>query len=453
MKICQGKIKSFKVLRRYCFGLLIWGLAGLQLLTINVKGQQKTVPLPSPAFAENVDYHSFPSMLMLKHTIGEFRKLPKNPVVTSSRNGWDNDDVSDPFVVVTADSVYLFYDGSSHGKYRIGYAVRDPSGWFWQKRKKLLIQSNGQWDSFHQIDPNVLKLNGNWRLYYSGNNSDSEFGYQIGLAEKNGAGDWIYPVSLPVLSMDTTSWDFAGNIYVNVHYFPEEDKYKMWYTGFQGPLSAIGLAESTDGLNWWKIGDGPVLSIFPSVIAPSVIYNGERYVMYFVQLDLSRGFRTKISRAESKDGIHWENFEDILNPTDKWEGNRLMRPNLSYFEGNVHLYYCAQKGSHWRIGEAVADAQFVKKGIWRSRVINNSGGSLHIKFEQPQGTSIKATVIDLNSDTRTELTLLNQTEPLRTNVYSSTISGLNIQGDWQIELELETTVENLSPVVYEINLN
>ena len=425
----------------------------LFFLTINVKGQKTTIPFHSPALAENVDYQSFPSLLMLQHTIGKFTKLPKNPVLTYSANGWDKDDVSDPFVYVTADSVYLFYDGSSHGKYKIGYAVRDPSGWFWLKRKKLLNRSNGSWDSFHQVDPNVLLVDGMWRLYYSGNHSDSEFGYQIGLAEKKGVGEWSYPVTIPVLLMDTTSWDFAGNVYSSVLYFPKLNKFKMWYTGFQGPLSAIGLAESGDGLNWQKIGDGPVLNIFPGIIAPSVIYNGEKYIMYFVQLDLSNGFGTRISQAESQDGIHWENFEEILRPGAKWEGRKLMRPNISYFEGKVHLYYCGQKGSRWQIGEAVADAQFAENGVWRSEVIKKNVGSLQIKFEQPQGTLIKAYAIDLKSGTRKELPLFNQTEPLRTNVYSSIISELNIQGEWQIELELETTVENRSPVIYEINVN
>ena len=425
----------------------------LFFLTINVKGQKTTIPFHSPALAENVDYQSFPSLLMLQHTIGKFTKLPKNPVLTYSANGWDKDDVSDPFVYVTADSVYLFYDGSSHGKYKIGYAVRDPSGWFWLKRKKLLNRSNGSWDSFHQVDPNVLLVDGMWRLYYSGNHSDSEFGYQIGLAEKKGVGEWSYPVTIPVLLMDTTSWDFAGNVYSSVLYFPKLNKFKMWYTGFQGPLSAIGLAESGDGLNWQKIGDGPVLNIFPGIIAPSVIYNGEKYIMYFVQLDLSNGFGTRISQAESQDGIHWENFEEILRPGAKWEGRRLMRPNLSYFEGKIHLYYCAQKGSRWQIGAAVADADFAEKGVWRSEVIKKNANNLQIKFEKPQGTSIKAYTIDLKSGTRTEHPLFENMTELRTNVYSSNISGLNVQGEWQIELELETTVENLSPVVYGISLN
>jgi predicted GH43/DUF377 family glycosyl hydrolase len=443
-------MNSQKIIRTLFLGSCIFFF-----LTEMPKGQRQNLVVPffSPVVAENVDYQSFPSQLMLKHTIGRFTKLPKNPVLTYSANGWDKDDVSDPFVYVTADSVYLFYDGSSHGKYNIGYAVRDPSGWFWVKRKKLLNQSDSQWDSFHQVDPNVLNVNGTWRLYYSGNQSDSEFGYQIGLAEKNEAGDWFYPVQIPVFPMDTTSWDFAGNIYVNVHYFPELKKFKMWYTGFQGPFSAIGLAESDNGLKWQKIGDGPVLNVFPGVIAPSVIYNGEKYIMYFVQLNLSSGFGTKIFRAESTDGIHWENFEEILRPGAKWEGRRLMRPNISYFEGKVHLYYCGQKGSRWQIGEAFADAQFSENGVWRSEVIKKNAGSLQIKFEQPQGTLIKAYAIDLKSGTRSELPLFNQTKPLRTNVYSSTISGLNIHGEWQLELELETTVENRSPVIYEINVN
>jgi len=417
-----------------------------------ISGQSIKIPLHSPDLAENVDYHSFGSMMILKHSIGKFHKLPKNPVLTFSRNSWDSRDVSDPFVLVTADTVYLFYDGSRGGKYSLGYAVRDPDGWSWMKKSKLTGSNNGQWDSYHQIDPYLIPVKGEWRLYYSGNSSDSEFGYQVGVAVKRENRDWFYPPENPVLAVDSTSWDFAGNIYSSIVYLPEQNIFRMWYTGFQGSLSGIGLAESGDGFRWEKIGSGPVLNIFPGVISPAVIYNGEKYAMYFVQLSLGNKYRTKICLMESKDGIHWENREDILLPTEKWEGNKLMKPNLSYFEGRVHLYYCAQKGSSWQIGAAAAEATFVEKGVWRSKIMKEKIRELKIKYEQPEGTSLKVFIIDQKSGLRAPLSL-DRAMPIRKNVYSKSINGFNIQGDWQVELQLETTVENRSPVIYEINFN
>lgn len=448
IKSCQDKMRGLNLrrrLRRVC-GLAICTLI---FTTSAGSGQLKRIPFHSCDLAENVDYHSFGSMLILKHTIGEFHKLPKNPVLTYSRNGWDSRDASDPFVLVTADTVYLFYDGSKGGKYNLGYAVRDRDGWNWMKKGRILATNNGNWDSYHQIDPYVVPVGNEWRLYYSGNSSDSEFGYQVGVAVKRDNGEWVYPAENPVLAVDSTSWDFAGTIYSSVVYFPEQNIFRMWYTGFQGPLSGIGLAESRDGLRWEKVGSGPVLTIFPGVISPAVIYNGEKYVMYFVQLSLGNKYRTKICRVESADGIHWDNMEDALLPTEKWEGNKLMKPNLSYFEGRVHLYYCAQKSSSWQIGAAAAEATFAGEGVWRSKIMQEKISQLTIKYELPEGTSLKIFVIDPISGLRTPLSL-DQATPIRKNVFSKSISSLNIRADWQVEVELETTFGNLSPIVYEI---
>lgn len=444
-------IPSHRLWRFFFFLLVIPFVYAAGAQTDSTSPFTHPIPIHSSEYAQNVDYHSFYPLLMLKHRIGEFSKLPKNPVLSRSQAGWDRKDVSDPFVLVSADSIYLFYGGSGGGRYSLGYAVRDPEGWFWMKRSKILPQPNGEWDSYHQIDPHVVRVGDEWRLYYSGNSSDSELGYQIGAAIKNSDGKWVYPQKSPVMPVDSTAWDFAGSIYADVHYFSESGNYKMWYTGFQGPLSAIGLAESKDGYRWQKIGDAPVFNLFPGVIAPAVIFNGEKYVMYFARLTLASGFNTKISRAESEDGIHWDNVQDVLHPTERWEGSRLMSPNLSFFEQRVHLFYCAQKGGNWQIGAAVADAVFQPKGIWRSAVIKQKVRRLEIKFEQPEGTSIKLSIIELASGKRIPFSILDEARLLRKNVYASRLSGLEVRGGWQIEVELETTSENHSPVIYEIS--
>ena len=132
---------------------------------------------------ESIDYNSFYPALLLKHSIGTFYKLPKNPVLSPARSGWDNQDTADPFVLVTADSIFLFYDGSSNGRYSLGYAVRDEDGWGWVGRKQILQAYNQGLRSFHLIAPTIVpgkeKI-----LIYNGNESDSELGYKTGFAQK-----------------------------------------------------------------------------------------------------------------------------------------------------------------------------------------------------------------------------------------------------------------------------
>ena len=113
--------------------------------------------------------------------MGEFFKLPKNPVF-SGGSGWDRQDVADPFIRVTADSVIMWYDGSRGGSYSIGRALLDESGWNWQRLDRPLSPGKG-WYTYHVIAPVLLPGNPQVMIF-CGNRSDSELGYQTGLKYK-----------------------------------------------------------------------------------------------------------------------------------------------------------------------------------------------------------------------------------------------------------------------------
>ncbi|KAA3609969.1 MAG: hypothetical protein D8M58_07995 [Calditrichaeota bacterium] len=397
----------------------------------------------------SLDYSSFYPHLMLKHKIGDFYKLPKNPVLSPARSGWDQQDVADPFILVTADSIFLFYDGSNKGHYSIGYAVRDDAGWAWVNRKQILKPDNQSWRSFHLIAPTFIPGNTD-HFIYNGNSSDSELGYQIGMSRKDKSEKWLFSSTKPLFKTDTGNWDFAGNAYQDIVYFPNEKKYRMWFSGFSGPFASIGIAESDDG-KFWQKSNKPVLESSPGVVAPEVVFNGEKYIMYFAHLDLSSGFGTKIKSAESDDGINWDNIRIVLKPEAKWEGKRLMRPNISFFEEQVHLFYCAQKGSKWHIGEAIADAFFESSGIWQSKEIKNDFQRLIIKYELPFQTEIKMELIDGKQGSKKLLDLESEKKELRTGVYQSSFILEKKTGSFKLKIQLATKNELRSPVIYQID--
>jgi len=433
-------------------------LAGVILCCPQIFAQ--VVPFYSPAVAENVDYHSFAPIMLLRHQITQpFRKLPKNPILQPGNFGWDSEDVADPFIVQTADSLVLFYSGNGKKdeKYHIGYAVRDGRGWFWKKRHKIISGSGGEWDSFHQVAPVVLSpllsSGGEWRVYYSGNSLDSEFGYQWGLAFLNRNREWEYLNETPLISLNSDNWDYAGQIYGDIIYFPEQKIYKMWYSGFEGPMSSLGLMESADGLIW-QHHDQPIISRLPGVIAPDVIFNGRGYTMYFVQVELAAPkMFTKIFSAESGDGIHWQNFKEVLRPSVKWEKNVLMRPNLSYFEGRAFLYYCGGNGS-WRIGAAYALPDFENEGRWQSKIIQQKATKITIKYEQPMQTDLQVALVDPTSRAKLALDLAANSQPLRGKIQKAVIDMPPTfeTGNFQIECVFSTKDIHHSPVVYEISL-
>ncbi len=404
--------------------------------------------------ASNVDYHSFNAALMLKYRIeAAFKRLPRNPVLKPSQKGWDSRDVADPFLLVTADSVMLFYDGDSRDRYRIGYAVQKKEGLRWIKRGEIFSGSGGEWDRYHQIAPVVIPRPEGWRLYYNGHFEDDELGYRWGFAQRQNDGSWRAPANTPMIPADSTRWDFAGNAYGDILYMPESGIYKMWYTGFQGPLASIAYAESKDGLHWEFPQAQPVLTHLPGVIAPEVIFNGESYRMFYVQLDLtSKGLGTKIMQAVSDDGLAWRNQQEVLRPRVKWEGKRLMRPSLAFFAGKLQLYYTAGRGGSWKIGAASAQATFQESGEWISPPILFKEGQLRIKYEQPEHTRLHFAFLGETDDDIWEVALPDNPVILRKGVCQADISlpAEVINRPCKIRIQLESSDRKSSPVVYEL---
>lgn len=90
-----------------------------------------------------------------------------------------------------------------------------------------------------------------------------------------------------------------------------DGKYKMWYTGQANGYSAIGYAESDDGIHFNRVDTKPVLTRQRewegfSVMNPCVIYEEGIYKMWYAA---GETFEPNVlAYAESKDSVHWEKY-------------------------------------------------------------------------------------------------------------------------------------------------
>ncbi len=416
------------------------------LLLICAAPAQTDIDFRLASRVENVDVFSFAPQMMLKHEIGDFQKLFKNPVLKGSKGQWDARDAADPFVLVTDSDILLFYDGDKNDRYHIGYARLSNDGWFWEKQGRILAPAEG-WNGYHLIDPVVIAAPGNWRLWYSGNSTDSPLGYAVGHAVSRNGTEWRSDPQEAVLAGDPQQWDAQGIAYTDILYDPVVNLFKMWYSGFSGPVASFGYATSPDGLKWTKYKNNPVYAVLPGVIAPDVKFDGGIYRMYYAQLYFKKGMRTKISLAESEDGIHWKFIKDVLKPREKWEGGKLMSPCIAFFNQKVHLFYCAQKGSRWAIGEATATARFESAGVWESREFTESLSQLEIVYEMPPLT--KLTVEVKHSSCWIEVHL---SDPSRLT-YGRLRSKIRSEPFSRVKIKLESEDPSFSPVLYSCKLD
>ena len=150
------------------------------------------------------------------------------------------------------------------------------------------------------FDVYVSKVDGKYRMDFSWRPKKS-----VAVTFSNDGIHWEEPVI--TLSPDPDSgWeaDINRNCVIKV-----AGKYKMWYTGQADGYSAIGYAESDDGINFKRIQSAPVLTRERdwegfSVMNPCVIFEDNIYKMWYAA---GETFEPNVlAYAESSDGIHWE---------------------------------------------------------------------------------------------------------------------------------------------------
>jgi predicted GH43/DUF377 family glycosyl hydrolase len=170
----------------------------------------------------------------------------------------------------------------------------------------------------------------------------------------------------PVLKPANDGWDegwFVGSSIVIARGEKVSDKaYYLYYEGGGNQGRQIGLATSTDTIEWKKIGDTPVLPKGPEgswdskyVTDPDVLVMEDEWLMYYVGSD---GSGENIGMARSRDGIHWVKYEGnpIFTPSrEGWDSKNVMQPSVLCGGEEWRMYYGAFGTEQRCVGVAFSD--------------------------------------------------------------------------------------------------
>jgi hypothetical protein len=217
---------------------------------------------------------------------------------------WDEASAADPAVLITGVGLQMWYVGSDvFGQRAIGYASSlDGLTWTKYEGNPILRPDSTDADSFGY--PTVVQDgSGNYGMWYSG-------GGRIWFAVSSDGLNWSKYVDNPVLSPGLPGdWD-DGRVYAPV-VFAGSDKYEMWYVGESAGASEaqIGYAWSSNGFTWTKSLSNPVLIGCAecwenaTVANPAVIAEGmTSYKMWYRGGDSDL---QAIGQAVSTDGLNW----------------------------------------------------------------------------------------------------------------------------------------------------
>jgi pimeloyl-ACP methyl ester carboxylesterase len=206
------------------------------------------------------------------------------------------------------------------------YFTSSAEGVSWDKAKEIEINT-----SLPIHDPMVLKEGDNYWLYFAADqkeNGDKKMA--IYRAISSDGQKWVLNPNQPVLKWTNSGW--KSNWVTAPHVIKDNGLYKMWYTGYSNRF-ALGLATSTDGVNWTDSLTNPILN---DADGPCVVKNGSVYELYYQKGALSG--RAEIHRLSSNNAEGWENDVTVIKSANFYEENNLS-PSVVEFQNNRYLFY------------------------------------------------------------------------------------------------------------------
>jgi subtilisin family serine protease/predicted GH43/DUF377 family glycosyl hydrolase len=237
----------------------------------------------------------------------------------------------------------------------------------------------GDWDdsfvSVRSVIYDTLSLT--FMMWYQGGNGP--YTGSIGYATSGDGINWTkydnpnttdppFSASDPVLSPGPQgAWDsrVAGMSSVVI----EDNLYHMWYTGVSDSAHFdIGYASSSDGINWAKYEDNPVLERGPEgswdetrAYLPCVIFDNSIFKMWYAGTEgnpiTGENFQGRIGYATSPDGIIWtKKNTPVLEPQrsfpeefDYWS---LLSPGVIFEGDKYQMWYAGTNNGKYNIGIA-----------------------------------------------------------------------------------------------------
>jgi hypothetical protein len=220
--------------------------------------------------------------------------------------------VAAPFAMVVDGRVHLFYQSYGSGpKDAICHAVSTDGLRFERDPTNPVFRPTGDWNVGRAIDAEVVRWDRRWLLYVATRDPQMKVQMLAGAVSEGGfdRASWKMLADRPLLKPELT-WEQDCIEAPTV--LTRGGTMFMFYGGaYNNSPQQVGLARSTDGVRWERVGEGPFLpngkpgawnsseSGHPSVFVDD---DGQTYLFYQGNDDQGRTWRISYARLGWRDG-------------------------------------------------------------------------------------------------------------------------------------------------------
>ena len=258
--------------------------------------------------------------------------------------------------------MYVYMTATSGGELQITVLWGGPRlRWKMSAENPVLKQTTGYWDQDHYYfdDPNILKLNGVYHMWYaSGYNISVNKAETLWIAHAASLDGIHWTKTGPIFAPGTPgSWRDKGAVSPCVLY--EGGVYKMWFVGFKNPLqyqNGIGYATSLDGTNW-VVNSQPVIPLSSTIGAtyhPAVVKKDNLYYMFIGVSPSNTIYPPDVVLMTSSDGLAWQNRGVVLSARKDlpWQHSGIIPCEVIYDENRFKMFFTAMDVQSFSIGYA-----------------------------------------------------------------------------------------------------
>jgi hypothetical protein len=237
--------------------------------------------------------------------------------------------------------------------------------------------------------------------------TDANLTTSIGVSDHNGG-----QPSRPLTVFEGQDGSFDAEGVGDAVVFENDGELVMLYAGEADRVVAIGRATSADGGDTWDsdhsiafdVGEEwDSVSVRPGSV---VVHDDGTYSLWYTGFD---GSRSRVGLATSTDTLTWTRVEAAENPwwfaggtAGTFDDSAVREPFVLETDSGTHLWYSAFDGDIWRIGHAeLVDGAFVRSigrddqprpvlsgingsfdglGAWRPVVVDNGDGSFELFY-------------------------------------------------------------------------